>query len=655
MSSQENCCNVNVKLEKLSREGLITYRRRKRVRTDGHELVGENHDVTFLRNKFARANCHWGSTLECMLEGTDIKSCILDALAACPDVFPSYTNMADVPMSIAQSEGRYIGNCEVQNLCFREDVTAYTAADVPKIKIETQADMNVNTAKCQKVFQHILCSEYFALLCKLLCESFQNMAVVKLLDFSSINSKLKNGDYEQLPVSFVEDIQQFWSKFQKIGQELQLLSSNLSKMSRASYAKEVGEVLILDGNEQKFEENLQGSLEQKNSVSSDTTAQLTLCESDRSNKPDQSEASYLFKVNACRQCGLEALGEQRLTCCGCEAVYHISCVEPGREEVPNDSWYCSSCDKDKSEMPEAVTDDLLEVFVVDKDISNDCKKCDDSSDQLNKTDQSEASCQRQIYTCRQCSVEVIGENSLICDECEAMYHFTCAEPAVQEIPLRNWYCSSCQKDRREVIELVRESNQDELHENCAVCDRLEFSEAKKDMNESKESSILSPDPSTTALGHLCKVCGTCEDEDRKFLVCDHSYCPYKYYHIRCLRNSQIASQQQLTRGCWYCPSCLCRSCFFDKDDDKIVLCDGCDEAHHTYCMKPPRASIPKGQWYCIQCNIARAKEGMRRYEQSILQKHGKKEALQVVKKNWPMDILLNAVDKVSFEEQRATK
>ena len=163
-----------------------------------------------------------------------------------------------------------------------------------------------------------------------------------------------------------------------------------------------------------------------------------------------------------------------------------------------------------------------------------------------------------------------------------------------------------------------------------------------------------PELSRTAISCLCKICGTSEGEEKKFLICGHIHCPYRFYHIRCLKSSQIASPQQQNQPCWYCPSCLCRACFCDKDDDKIVLCDGCDEAYHTYCMKPPRTSVPRGQWYCVPCNIARAREGMR-YEQWILQQHRKNEDRQSNEVGGSMDLLLSAAEKLSSEEKLASR
>lgn len=656
-------CNGVMKTGELSKDRLITYSRKRRARAVGDEVVRGSLDDAYEHGVFPGVGSHWRNTLEYMLHlpgvgegGGGIESCILDALESHHQSRTRKAKM-QVPVAILQSEDRYKGHCEIEDPPEVKDILPESDADGSNIKLEGQTVVNENTGKCQKVILEIFCSETFASLCDLVCESFQNKTVRELLDFSLINSKLKTGVYEQVPFSFHEDIQQLWCKFQKIGQDILLLSSSLSKQSRISFGKQVGEKMELEAGEEKFEENLQGDAELKNSMNSCVNGQFPLSESGRSNKLDQSEASCLCKVYTCKQCGTETIGEHRLICDACEAIYHFSCVEPSSQAVPSRSWYCPSCLKDESKSPAGLNKkraicDRPEGFMVEKSMVNNLKDCHCS----NKPCQSEASCRYKVYTCKHCKTEAIGEHSLICDGCEEIYHFSCVDPSGEEIPTRNWYCASCHADKSTAPEPVIEIEQDGLHQNCVVCDRLEFSEAEKDItNDTRESSVSSmesdgpPEPSRTAMSHLCKLCGTCEDEDRRFLTCGNNYCPYKYYHIRCLRNSQIASQHQQNWRCWYCPSCLCRACLLDQDDSDIVLCDGCDDAYHTYCMKPPRTSVPKGQWYCVQCNMARAKEGIRRHEQWILQQHCKKDAFQTTENNRPLDILLNAVEKVSSE------
>ncbi|XP_012085354.1 methyl-CpG-binding domain-containing protein 9 isoform X2 [Jatropha curcas] len=46
---------------------------------------------------------------------------------------------------------------------------------------------------------------------------------------------------------------------------------------------------------------------------------------------------------------------------------------------------------------------------------------------------------------------------------------------------------------------------------------------------------------------------------------------------------------------------VCKACGVDKDDDNVLLCDKCDSGYHTYCLDPPLARIPEGNWYCPSC------------------------------------------------------
>uniref|UniRef100_A0A0E0JRV6 PHD-type domain-containing protein n=1 Tax=Oryza punctata TaxID=4537 RepID=A0A0E0JRV6_ORYPU len=131
-------------------------------------------------------------------------------------------------------------------------------------------------------------------------------------------------------------------------------------------------------------------------------------------------------------------------------------------------------------------------------------------------------------------------------------------------------------------------------------------------------------------GGFCKVCNEVEKPDKRFLICGHSLCPYTFYHNRCLKPEQIASSQQQGNEYWYCPSCLCRVCKLDRDDEHIILCDGCDEGYHLYCLIPPLTSVPEGQWRCSSCIVQEEKEAKRRfYEQKILRLHRKDIATNV--------------------------
>ncbi|CAG9853570.1 unnamed protein product [Phyllotreta striolata] len=45
----------------------------------------------------------------------------------------------------------------------------------------------------------------------------------------------------------------------------------------------------------------------------------------------------------------------------------------------------------------------------------------------------------------------------------------------------------------------------------------------------------------------------------------------------------------------------CQFCHSGDNEDKLLLCDGCDKGYHTYCFKPKMDNIPEGDWYCHEC------------------------------------------------------
>ncbi|XP_063230043.1 lysine-specific demethylase 5-like [Bacillus rossius redtenbacheri] len=46
---------------------------------------------------------------------------------------------------------------------------------------------------------------------------------------------------------------------------------------------------------------------------------------------------------------------------------------------------------------------------------------------------------------------------------------------------------------------------------------------------------------------------------------------------------------------------VCRNCGRGDAEESMLLCDGCDDSYHTFCLKPPLTEIPKGDWRCPKC------------------------------------------------------
>ncbi|KAF5935060.1 hypothetical protein HYC85_026189 [Camellia sinensis] len=66
-----------------------------------------------------------------------------------------------------------------------------------------------------------------------------------------------------------------------------------------------------------------------------------------------------------------------------------------------------------------------------------------------------------------------------------------------------------------------------------------------------------------------------------------------------------ANESSLPKAPW--DDGVCKVCGVDKDDDNVLLCDTCDSEYHTYCLNPPLARIPEGNWYCPSCVAGKSK------------------------------------------------
>ncbi|KAK2661816.1 hypothetical protein Ddye_000390 [Dipteronia dyeriana] len=64
----------------------------------------------------------------------------------------------------------------------------------------------------------------------------------------------------------------------------------------------------------------------------------------------------------------------------------------------------------------------------------------------------------------------------------------------------------------------------------------------------------------------------------------------------------VARTSEIPKAPW--EEGVCKICGVDKDDDSVLLCDTCDAEYHTYCLDPPLARIPEGNWYCPSCVVS---------------------------------------------------
>ncbi|XP_043483616.1 lysine-specific demethylase lid isoform X3 [Leptopilina heterotoma] len=46
---------------------------------------------------------------------------------------------------------------------------------------------------------------------------------------------------------------------------------------------------------------------------------------------------------------------------------------------------------------------------------------------------------------------------------------------------------------------------------------------------------------------------------------------------------------------------ICHNCGRGDNEENMLLCDGCDDSYHTFCLLPPLTEIPKGDWRCPKC------------------------------------------------------
>ncbi|RAL48148.1 hypothetical protein DM860_005572 [Cuscuta australis] len=452
-----------------------------------------------------------------------LKKCLSEALAPHPDT------QCDTSVKGNGNCFNDDTNCTIPSNSTTSDGPAKGNMDMSSTRLVNGPINCTTTQICQRLFLDIILSDDFSQLCRTIFENFEGTRADKFLNIGTMHSKMKAGLYEDIPMSFHSDIQEVWSKLQKVGSEILAISKCLSNKSTSYFQSQFV-----------------------------------------TQEPDT---------------------------------------------------YCRA----------------------------DCPK---------------------TCTCKHCGKKADGNDSLVCDSCEEMYHVSCIQPPVKEIPPKSWYCAKC-----------TENGIESPHDNCVVCERLNAPKEKlhqddlmtlEKLTEMDEGSNRFSDDDEVHVQafneeHICNVCRTEAKRGENLLMCSHKFCPHKFYHQRCLNKQELRSYGPL----WYCPSCLCRACLKNRDDDEIVLCDGCDYAYHIYCLQPPMSSIPTGEWFCKGCEaskelIAKVKRSYELINKrskerpqvcgGLHEKKGRDEAvLDKSGGGGGVDMLLNAAKTLNYEEDLAGK
>ncbi|KAE8583374.1 hypothetical protein XENTR_v10020499 [Xenopus tropicalis] len=75
----------------------------------------------------------------------------------------------------------------------------------------------------------------------------------------------------------------------------------------------------------------------------------------------------------------------------------------------------------------------------------------------------------------------------------------------------------------------------------------------------------------------------------------------------CTKMTMRLRRNTITNSNQFVDSYICRICSRGDDDDRLLLCDGCDDNYHTFCLLPPLPEPPKGIWHCPKCVMAECK------------------------------------------------
>lgn len=204
-----------------------------------------------------------------------------------------------------------------------------------------------------------------------------------------------------------------------------------------------------------------------------------------------------------------------------------------------------------------------------------------------------------------------------CTKCTRSYHMECVRPRPSrpgKEPKASYVCNYCIVDKKTGD--VKEAAQRSLRLQRRLTAGLSVGDEKNlEKVEKKDETVVTKTGKRyavrkTAKGQIVEVarCDTIEQALHALMTEGTSSAVARG------KIDSEAPEGSLCTACFddeavqTCVFCGCRKCFGKHDSANILVCDGCDEEWHLYCLTPPLLSVPTtSQWHCSKCKAKKEK------------------------------------------------
>lgn len=225
--------------------------------------------------------------------------------------------------------------------------------------------------------------------------------------------------------------------------------------------------------------------------------------------------------------------------------------------------------------------------------------CDESSPKSTSKDQQNNSSTKKTRRDEHnevCEVCETGGGLLCCDTCNLVFHLACTRPKLSAAPKGKWSCSHC------IVDGVAAGDKGAAKIALRSMSRIARGIDSGDEGDDHAERIMrSGEVTVIRSGKRFIVRRTTRSQIVEL---------GRYDSIEKALSSLSPDAEDEELWCMFClddPNiklcafCGCRCCFGKHDVDYLLLCDGCNEETHTYCLSPQLTAIPNSNWFCAPC------------------------------------------------------